>query len=246
MPIAATLLAALDFFCIVHAVRSGRYWPWSAVIFFVPGFGALAYIYFEIVPEWRRSRQGQQAIRGVKRAINPEGEYRRLKDELEVADTIANRHNLALECERLGRYDEAIGLYDEIIAAPMGHEPKYHQERASLLLDAGRPIEALAALDALRKAWPDYQSQDAHLIYARALVASDRLDEAEAEYRGLIKYFAGPEPGLDLARLLARQGRAGEARALAADYVKRIERAPRFTRDLHREALRDLRAIARG
>jgi hypothetical protein len=48
---------------IVHAAKTGRFWPWGYIILFIPGFGALAYVLVELMPEWFGSVQGQKARR---------------------------------------------------------------------------------------------------------------------------------------------------------------------------------------
>jgi hypothetical protein len=62
MPILSILILAANIFCVIHAARGGRFWPWAYVVLFLPGFGAAAYFFFEILPEWRRApatRKGQ-------------------------------------------------------------------------------------------------------------------------------------------------------------------------------------------
>jgi hypothetical protein len=76
---------------IVHAAKTGRFWPWGYVILFLPGFGALAYVLVELVPEWFGSVQGQHARKRVVSTLDPGKRYRLLTDQLEVTDTIANR-----------------------------------------------------------------------------------------------------------------------------------------------------------
>jgi hypothetical protein len=51
MPFALVLLA-VNVILIVHAAKTGRFWPWGYVILLLPGFGALAYVMVELVPEW--------------------------------------------------------------------------------------------------------------------------------------------------------------------------------------------------
>jgi len=246
MPFLSLALLALDAFCIIHAARTGRFWPWAFVVLFMPAIGAVAYLVMEVLPEWRGSRAGRQAIAGVERRLDPERRLRDLRERFEASDTLGNRVDLARECVAAGRFDEAIALWDGVIVHPLGHEAKFHQDRAEALLEAGRAEEALQALDRLRREWPDHQSQEGHLIYARALRAVGRVAEAEAEYRVLTGYYAGPQPGLELARLLADLGRPSEAAATAADYVRRIERAPKFNRRQYREVLGELKGLARG
>lgn len=240
MPVLSLALLALDAFCIIHAAKTGRFWPWAMVVLFLPMIGALAYVVMELLPDWRHSRSGQRAIAGVGRALDPDRRLRELQDHFEASDTLGNRVDLARETAATGRFDEAIALWDGVLVHPLGHEAKFHQDRAEALLGAGRPGEAIQALERLRREWPDHQSQEGHLLYARALAAAGRTGEAEVEYRALTDYFAGPQPGLELARLLKAQGREVEAGAVAADYVRRIERAPKFNRDQYRVILAEL------
>ena len=94
MPFGVILLV-INVGLIVHAAKTGRFWPWGYAILFIPGFGALAYLLVELLPEWFGSAQGQHARRRVVSTLDPEKRYRLLTDQLEVADTIANRAALA-------------------------------------------------------------------------------------------------------------------------------------------------------
>src|SRR5215471_15084304 len=105
MPLAVVLLA-INVILIVHAAKTGRFWPWGYVILLLPGFGALAYVLAELMPEWFGSVQGQRAQQRITQALNPGKRYRELTDALEVTDTIANRQALAEECLALGKFEE--------------------------------------------------------------------------------------------------------------------------------------------
>lgn len=245
MPILTLLLLAIDAACIIHAARSGRLWPWATVVVMLPGIGAAAYVIFEFLPEWRRSIGGRRLIAGVEQRLDPDRRLREATVAFEESDTLANRIELARASQASGRWEAAIALWDTVIAHPLGHDAKYHEERAVALLEAGRAAETLAGLDRLRKDWPEYQSQEGHLTYARALARLGRSGEAEAEYRALTGYYAGPTPGVELAELLAEAGRGEEARAVASDYLRRLERSPKFVRRQHGEAIDRLRSIGR-
>jgi hypothetical protein len=89
----------------------------------IPVAGALAYVVVELVPEWLGTYQGQKTRARIVHALNPEKTYRALKDELEIANTIANRKALADECLALERFDEAKAQYDAILTMSLGDEP---------------------------------------------------------------------------------------------------------------------------
>jgi hypothetical protein len=246
MPILGAVLLAIDVALVFHASKTGRAQPWAYIILMVPGIGALAYVVVELVPEWLGTYQGQKARARIGRALNPEKTYRLLKDELEIADTIANREALAEECLALGRFDEAREQYDAILTMPLGEEPGILLGRARAEFGLGRFTEARATLDDLRSRWPTWESADGHLLYARSLEEDGHIDEAIAEYHALSAYYAGAEPRVRHGLALRKLGREAEARALLADVVLRMSRAPKFARKIQAEWISMAEAALRG
>jgi hypothetical protein len=236
MPI-ILLLALINIVLIVHAAKRGRFSPWGFIILMVPGIGALAYVAMELIPEWIESHQGRQARKSIVRAIDPDRHYRVLKDWIGIADTIANRAALAEECLALGKYREAAEHYDAILAQPMGDAPAGVLGKARAVFGDRRFWETVALLDQLRLRWPDYESADGHLLYARALQECGRLAEAAEEYQAVSNYYVGAEPRVRHGLVLQKLGRKAEAREVLSDVVKRIELAPRHVRKTQAEWL---------
>jgi hypothetical protein len=235
MPILGAVVYSIAIAMAFHAVKTGRFWPWFYVIMFLPGLGALAYVIMELVPEWTGSYQGQRARARINKALDPEGAYRALKTEVEIANTIRNRDALAQECMTLGRFDEAKAQYDTILTMHMGDEPEYMVGRARAEFGLGCFADARATLDELRQRWPDWQSGDGHLIYARALEEDGRMAEAVDEYRELSNYYIGAEPRVRLGLALRKLGREAEGRAVLMDVVRQMSRAPKFARKTQAE-----------
>ena len=231
----ALIFGVLDLVLVVHAAKTGRFSPWAYVILLIPIFGALAYILVELAPEWFGSYQGQKARKRFVSAVNPEGQYRVLTDQLAITDTIANREALAVECLALGKFDEAKQHYDEILARPLGEEPIFMLGRARAEFGLGQAAETVATLDELRRRWPDYQSADGHLLYARALEDSGRTEAALEEYRALADYFPGAEARVRYGMLLDRLGRRDEARRVLNDLLTHMRRAPKYVRKVQAE-----------
>jgi hypothetical protein len=229
------VLLLVDVLCIVHAAKTGRFWPWGMVIFLIPGFGALAYLLVELVPEWFGSVQGRQARQRVVRTLDPEQYYRLLADQLEVADTIANRAALAEECLELGKLDEALRQYDHILTLPIGDDAVYALGKARAQFGLGQAQETVATLDALRSRWPDYHSPEGHLLYARALEESGRTQEAIFEFQAVADYYPGAEARVRYGLLLEKAGRRFEANAVLTEALARYKRAPRFARRMQSE-----------
>jgi len=156
--------------------------------------------------------------------------YRALTEQLEVADTIANRAALAEECLELGKFTEAEYHYEHILALPMGDDPIYALGRARAQFGRSHPEEAVATLDDLRKRWPDYQSAEAHLLYARALEESGRTDDALYEYQAVANYYPGAEARVRYGLLLDKAGRQSEAKAVFTEVLTQLKRAPKYVR----------------
>ena len=131
----AAIILLLQVVCVVHAAKTGRFWPWGYVVIFLPGFGALAYVLIELLPEWFGSVQGQKTRSRVVSTLDPGKRYRALTDQLQVADTIATRTDLAEECaearvrygamlDKAGRKAEAKTVLTETLAG-LKRAPKY-------------------------------------------------------------------------------------------------------------------------
>ncbi|MGD0185544.1 MAG: tetratricopeptide repeat protein [Roseiarcus sp.] len=240
------VIAVLDIALIVHAAKTGRFMPWGFVILFLPGIGALAYVVVELLPEWLGSHKARQARQQFAGAIDPTRRYRQLHDDLEIVDTIANRTALAEECLTLGKYDEALGQYDAILAKPLGEEPGFMLGKARAEYGLGDAGAAIATLDELKRRWPAYQSADGRLLYATALEMAGRNDEAVANYADVGRYYPGAEPRVRQAQLLQRLGRQSEARAIAEDVVRTLTRAPAHVRKSQRQWLASAQKLARS
>jgi len=220
------LMLVLEVLLIIHAVRTGRASPWAFIILFAPLIGAIAYLVAVLIPDWFGSPQGQRTQRQLARSLNPEKRYRVLSDAVEIADTIANRAALAEECLVLEKFEEAKRHFAVILSRPLGDEPRYMFGRARAQFGLGQAADTVAILDDLRARWPDYQSAEAHLLYARALESCGRAGEALDEYRALSQYYVGAEARVRCGLLLQKLGREAEARAWLTDVVRQLRRSP--------------------
>jgi hypothetical protein len=234
MPLGFAVLL-LNVVLIVHTAKTGRFWPWAYVILFLPLFGAIAYIVAELAPEWFASYKGRQARRKINATFNPLGRYWLLRDELYIADTVANRAAFADECLSLNKFEEALAQYEAILARPMGDEPVFMLGKARAAFGLRKADLAVKTLEELKRRWPDYRSADGHLLYAMALEGAGRERDALKAYADVSGYYPGAEPRVRQAELLLRLGRKGEADALATDVMTTLRRAPSHVQRNQRE-----------
>ena len=87
------------------------------------------------------------------------------------------------------RFDEAERHYDHILTLPMGREPAYALGKAQAQFGLDRFADTLVTLDHLKEQWPDFESAEGHLLYARSLAEIGRIDEALDEYHALAAYL---------------------------------------------------------
>lgn len=238
-------IVALQICFIVHAARTGRPYYWMFIILAIPLFGILGYIVFELLPGASRSPTSRQAVGKAKRLVNPEGDYRTLTIQLEETPTVANKRALADECVRLGKLDEAEALYRDALKGMHAADPGLMLGIARVRFAQGDPAGCLTALADLRAANPDFQSADAHMLYARSLEGVSRNAEALTEYEALSQYFGGEEPRVRRALLLQRTGEVHAARDAFAEIKRSVDRAPSFyrrnQRDWYRVAAQNLK-----
>jgi hypothetical protein len=233
----ALVILLLDITLVYHASRTGRLQPWGFIILMIPGIGALAYIVVELIPEMLSGPGAQQARRRVANRLDPEKLYRELSDRLAATDTIANHVVLAAECLRIERFNEAERHYDHILRLPLGDDPVYALGKAKAQFGRDRLAESLATLDDLQRRWPDFQSAEGHLLYARALGAVGRVDEALEEFHAVAAYFPGAEARVRYGLLLNLVGRTAEARVVFNELLIQMRRAPKYLRQAQAEWL---------
>jgi hypothetical protein len=236
MPL-ALILVLLDVTLVYHACKSGRVRPWAFIILMVPGVGGLAYIAIELIPEMLGSPDAKRARRRIANKLDPEKQYRALSDQLQMADTVANRAALAVECLEVARFEEAKQHYAHILTLQSGDAPVYALGKANAEFGLRRYADVIATLDALRSKWPVFESAEGHLLYARALAEGGRLDEALEEFEALSHYYPGAEARVRYGLLLDQLGRRTEAKVVFTELLVQMNRAPKYLRNMQKEWL---------
>ncbi len=234
VPIALVVVVGLQLACAVHVVRSGRPLYWLFLILAFPAVGCLIYVAVAVLPDLVGSPAAQQAAQATRRAIDPERDFRRLAERLEVTDTVENRQALAEECLRLGRAGEAIELYRAALTGMHAEDPWLRLGLAKAKFAAGDFAGCVQVLDDVRRLNPKFESSEGHLLYARTLEELGRFDDALVEYDALVQYFGGEEAKVRYAFLLRRRGLDAKARQILQGVVRAVERGPKHYRRAQR------------
>jgi hypothetical protein len=235
---------------VVHCIKTGRNTIWVYVLVIlmttVPFVGALLYTGVEILPDLLRSRTSRRAMRGIRTTLDPEGDLRRLENEMKVSGTVGARQRYAEELVRLGRAAEAVPIYQNSLTGVFADDPKLLLGYARAQFAAGDPAGARKTLDELIRKNPDFKSPDGHLLYARSLEGEGDVDKAISEYETLAGYYPGAEAAVRYAKLLKRAGRAPLAREVLESLLERAKFAPAHYRKAQREWLDEAEKELRG
>ena len=212
--------------CVVHAIRTGRIFPWIYVIIFLPMIGSLIYIAMEIVPDFVRGRQARQLGSTVRGIADPHRGLRQAHRDVELTGSVDAKKALAEEYVARGKYADAVALYKDALQGQFKDDTALLLGLARAQFLNGDAAGTQASLDALQAADPKFANADAHLLYARALEGQGKDAEALEEYRKLVRYYPGEEARARMGLLLQKLGRPDEARALFAEIVKLMTGAP--------------------
>lgn len=211
---------------IVHVIKTGRNTIWIWVLALLSYAGIVAYVVAELLPDLMRSRATQRTVKGMKRALDPEGDLRRLAQTAEISGGVDASQRHAEELIRLGRPAEAIPVYQRILRGLYAHDPNLLLGLARAQFAAGIAADARATLDALMQHNPEFRSADGHLLYARALEQEGQPERALDEYKVLAGYYPGAEARVRYAQLLRTQAQPDLAKQQLQDLLNQAAVAP--------------------
>jgi len=230
MPPLLILSILLQFICLVHAVRTGRPYWWIWVIIMGSFLGVAVYAFTQILPELHNDPRARRAAKGFAKRIDPQRDLRRLRDELQRADTVGNRLKLGKEFLELGEAAEAEEIFRACLKGMHASDADIMLALAQAQFAQEKFAQAHATLTALIAANPSFRSPDGHLLYARSLEALDQRDSALEEYNTLDDSYPGEEARIRKAQLLFALDRSGEARAVLEKTLARCRIAPPYYR----------------
>lgn len=227
MPVSLFVLGIIiQVVLVVHVIKTGRNQIWIWVLALLSYVGIIAYIAAELIPELLQSRTAQRTARGFRKAMDPEGDLRRLENEARVGGNVASRQRYGDELVRHGRYDEAIAQYRSALTGLYEHDPNLMLGIARAQFGKGDAPAARATLDELIRLNPEFRSPDGHLLYARALEAEGNIAKALDEYQVLAPSYPGAEAAVRYAQLLQAQGRREDAKKVARELLEQARIAP--------------------
>jgi hypothetical protein len=221
-----------------HIIRTGRSPLWIMVVGFLGPLGWAAYVLFAVLPDMTRSTTARRFADNVVNVADPGRGYREKLRNVEMVGSVDSKRALAEECIRMGRFSDAIELYESAMQGPLGGNDTALLKglgRARML--AGQGAEAEILFVKLKEVDPAAFDADAELDYARALALQGKNDAAVAQYEKVVARYPGEEARARFGLLLEQLGQTARAQALFAEIIASVKGAPSYYRSRQREWL---------
>jgi hypothetical protein len=226
-----------------HAVRNGKSPLWlvglavASFLSILATFAVwLAYLGFAVIPDMLRSAPARRLKDNVVNAADPGRNYREKLREAELVGSVDSKRALAEECIRMGRFTDAIELYESAMQGPLGaSDPALIKGLGRARMLSGDGAGAQALFEQLHAHDPAAYDSDAELDHARALELQGKHQEAVAQYEKVVARYPGEEARARFGLLLEAMGQTPRAQALFQEILKSVKGAPSYYRSRQRE-----------
>ena len=230
---------------VYHVFRTGRSPLWLAALgllsiasFAVGSIAILAnfflwaaYVFFAILPDLWKSAPARRFADNVVNAADPGRAYREKQRQVVMVGSADAKRALAEECIKMGRFADAVELYESAMAGPLGaHDPTLLKglARAKMLSGDGAAAESLFLQ--LKQVDPNASDADAELDYARALASQRKYDAAIRQYELVVPRYPGEEARCRFALLLQQLDQEQRAQLLFREILDSVKGAPSYYR----------------
>ncbi len=230
----------IDLALAYHVIRTGRSFLWILAIAVVPPpFGWITYGVFAILPDMWSSGPARRFADNVVNVADPGRGFREKQRQVATVGSADAKRVLAEECIRMGRFTDAVELYESAMAGPLGASDATLLKglaRAKMLAGDGAAAQALFLQ--LKQTDPNASDADAELDYARALALQGKNDAAMRQYENVVPRYPGEEARCRFAMLLQQLGQEQRAQQLFREILDSVKGAPGYYRRRQAEWVR--------
>ena len=242
MPIIGGLHILIALLCAVHVVRSGQPLYWLFILFAFPLLGSLVYVFAIYLPSTRLPQGAAKAVTAAARAMDPGRDVREARAAYELSPSAQNQMRLAEALLAAGEPAEAAERYEAALQGPFASDPDLRFGAARAQLDCGRFDAALAHLQALQAARPEFRTDQVLLLLARACGGAGRGAEAREHFEAAVARYGSFEAQAEYAIWALGQGDTATAERLQGEIDRLVARWTAATRELNAPVLQRLKA----
>lgn len=235
-PYASTIILVVQILCIIHVLTNRRELFWIFLILFLPAFGALIYLFMEVLPGLRRRRLNLDPL--VERLQSSDARIKARREALDETDTLQNRVNLASELTRAGRLEEAEDILRPLLTGIYRDDPQLLYTLGELKYRQGQYEEARTLLEQVDAMRSQSLAARVKVLLAETYVRTGDTDKVDRYFQDAMRGATSEEPRARYAQYLVNAGRADEARDLLTQMEKTHRRANNLYRSQEREWFR--------
>ena len=235
-----TPLLILQGFCLYHAYKhhAEQRWYWLIVCF--PGVGSLIYLY----QNFYSAKNIQTLTRGVKQVVNSNYKIEQLEKALQFVDNYANKINLADAYMEAGRFNDAVGLYQNCLTGFMADDIElqmklliayFYNKDFAAAIEIGKKLEKIKV----------FKNAEARIYYAWAHFYDNKQDSANEIFSDLDVSFTNYKHRLEYCRFLKEVKKPETLADTLKSLLEEFEHMKGPERRLHRAVISDIKDLAR-
>jgi hypothetical protein len=227
----------LQLLAIIHFIRRrpDTYWLWIILMF--GGFGALAYIFIEVIPDFGLLRSSFQVFPRRKR-------IKQLEGMIVDNPSIGNYEELGDLYLDDGQFVKARECFDKVLAREESIDPLYRRGLCAIALNDFQA--AVADLEKVTARDGKYDYQRAAGLQAYALGKIGERDKASTLFAEVTETSTLSETQYNYASFLAETGRTAEAREWTERILRKKATMPDYIRRRERPWFRKAKVLLKG
>jgi hypothetical protein len=240
MGLGVHILIALLF--AVHAVRTRQQLYWLLILYSFPLLGSVVYFFAIYLPDSRLEYGARKAVAVAARSLDPGRELREAQAAFDYTPTAQNQMRLAKAQLEAGAASAAAATYEACLNGAFSADLEIRLGAARASLTCGRVREAIGHLEFIMKANAGFQAEEVALLYAQALGASGRKDDAKTAFEDALARFGSFAVRAEYAIWAASAGEMQVASHLRTELQGMMKHWNRHTRDINSTLIRRLNA----
>ena len=220
------------------AYRNNAEQRWYWFIIFFPGLGSLLYLF----DQYYSQRNISSLTETVKEVVNSNYKTEQLEKAQRFSDNTINKLNLADAYMEIGRYAEAINLYQSTLTGFMEDDPVVRMKLLGALFMA-KSYDEVIMLGEKLESEKTFKNAEPRISYAWALHYQGKPEAAEKVFQDMNKPFTNFKHRVEYCAFLSESSRKEEAKVLLEELLEEFENMRGPERKLHRDATRNARNL---
>lgn len=209
------LIIALQGFCIYHCYTNKNSYYWFFIIFFIPVFGSIVYLFLNVFQK-RDLAIVQENITAV---IHPTKKIIDLEKKFSFAATFENQVALADALLEAKMYDKAIHNYEAALTDVFQNDFYVLSSLVEAYYFSSDFITAMQWSEKIKDS-PKFKKSKASFLYALALEKTGKPNDAQIILEGFDAPYARYQERLELAKFYIRNSQTKKATVLLEEIVK--------------------------